>query len=471
MGGSSSKPKPEYWSVDNNNFMHNSEVKSINKNHNAKSAVQVTGSDPASGCGKHFTASYTCGTSNTLKSVNLRAEANGKYATFDCEKEAIVCTGGRLYIEDTGNATLKDHAGNTVWQSNTNTTGLALNQYSAAKTKYKRNYIETGEFLRVNEIVGSPSGNCYLQCGSWEGKINLMIGYQVLGCNKPGEQPDPNTYGEYGYVSGSNNDAAGATYSMEQGVQNHNLQGTVGYSDNNMNIRQYQKNLITLDNDYFDLGNYNTPGAPNLQHLENIDLDSCKDACNSRDDCYGFVFTSGNHCWLKPQNNYPMNLKRVPNNSAELYVRKMKVTNDTSCSKDVEQVYGQLYANMPKSAAMTKSTLCQLGEATTEQLKIVSAREKVLRYQLGKLTTEITNLNSQSKTLDKDMQAAIKKLERESMEYQKTLDRTIDEKDKLQNSQAMEETSNLDMISSNMHFMAWTAVAALVVAGSIKASR
>ena len=35
----------------------------------------------------------------------------------------------------------------------------------------------------------------------------------------------------------------------------------------------------------------------------------------------------------------------------------------------------------------------------------------------------------------------------------------------------MEETSNLDMISSNMHFMAWTALAALLVAGSIKASK
>lgn len=473
MGGSSSKPKPEYWSVETNNYMENAGVTAINDGHPGMSGFQIgVGSpqDPAVGCGKNFTASYTCGTSSTLKTVDIDAEASGKVATFDCEKQAMVCTGGRLYIEDTGNATLKDHAGNVVWQSNTNTTGLALDQYSAAKTKYKRNYLETGEFLRVNEIVGSPSGNCYLKCGSWGGKINLMIGYQVLGCNKPGEQPDPKTYGEYGYVNGDNNSAAGATYSMQQGVQNHNLQGTVGYSDNNMNIRQYPKNLISLDNDYFNLGNYNTPGVANLQHLESTDVDGCKDACNSRDDCYGFIM-GNDQCWLKPQDNYPTNLKRVPNNSATLYVRKMKVTNDGSCNKNVEQSYGQLYANMPKGAAMTKNTLCQLGEATAEQLKIVSAREKELKTQLGKVTTELTRLNRQNNRLDKDMLSAIKQLEEESAEYQRTLDETIQEKERLQNSQAMEESSNLDMISSNMHFMAWTAVAALVVAGSIKASR
>ena len=475
MGGShsKSKPQPEYWSVDTNNYMENAGVTAINDSHPGMSGFQIgvgTPQDPAVGCQKNFTASYTCGTSSTLKTVDLDAEAGGKVASFDCEKQALVCTGGRLYIEDTGNATLKDRAGNIVWQSNTNTTGLAMEQYSAAKTKYKRNYLETGEFLRVNEIVGSPSGNCYLQCGSWSGKINLMIGYQVLGCNKPGQDPDPKSYGEYGFVNGPHNNAAGATYSMQQGVQNHNLQGSVGYSDNNMNIRQYPKNLVSLGDDYFDLGNYNTPSVSNLEHLESTDVDGCKEACNARDDCYGFVM-GNNNCWLKPQNNYPTNLKRVYDENSKLYVRKMKVTNDGSCNKDVKQTYGQLYANMPKGSGMTKKTLCQLGEATSEQLKIVSAKEKVLQAQLGKITKEITKLNRQNNTLDHEMLSALKQLEKESEEYQKTLDETVKEKERLQNSEAMEETSNLDMVSSNMHFMAWTALAALLVAGSIKASR
>ena len=35
----------------------------------------------------------------------------------------------------------------------------------------------------------------------------------------------------------------------------------------------------------------------------------------------------------------------------------------------------------------------------------------------------------------------------------------------------MEESNNLDMISSNMHFIAWTVVAAVAVGAGIKASR
>lgn len=476
MSGSDSKSKsqPEYWSVDTNNYMQNDGVTAINDSHLGMSGFQIgvgTPQDPAVGCAKNFTASYTCGTSSTLKTADLDAEAAGKVATFNCDKQAAVCTGGRLYIEDTGNATLKDYAGNIVWQSNTNTTGLALEDYSAAKTKYKRNYLETGEFLRSGENVGSPSGNCYLHCISdSSGKLKLQINYQVLGCNKPGQDPDPNSYGEYGYVNGTNNTSGGATYSMQQGVQDHKLQGSVGYSDKDMNIREYPKTLVTLGNGYFDLGNYNTPSVSNLENLESTDVDGCREACNARDDCYGFV-TSNNSCLLKPKDNYPTNLKRVYDENSRLYVRKMKVTNDNSCTTDIKKTYGQLYANMPKGSVMTEKTLCQLGEATSEQLKIVSAKEKVLQSKLGKITNEITTLNRQNNTLDNEMLSALKQLEKESGEYQKTLDETVEEKERLQNSQAMEETSNLDMVSSNMQFLAWTALAALLVAGSIKASR
>lgn len=475
MSGSDSKSKsqPEYWSVETNNYMQNDGVTAINDSHLGASSFQIgvgTPKDPAVGCAKNFTASYTCGTSSTLNSVDLDAEASGKVATFDCDKQAVICTGGRLYIEDTGNATLKDYAGNTVWQSNTNTTGLALEEYSAAKTKYKRNYLETGEFLRAGEIVGSPSGNCYLKCSMSSSKLKLQINYQVLGCNKPGQDPDSNSFGEYGYVNGPKNINAGATYSMQQGVQNHNLQGSVGYSDNDMNIREYPKNLMTLGKGYFNLGNYNTPNVSNLEHLESTDVDGCRKACNARDDCYGFVM-SNNSCLLKPKDNYPTNLKRVYDENSRLYVRKMKVTNDNSCTTDIKKTYGQLYANMPKGSSMTKKTLCQLGEATSEQLKIVSAKEKKLQVQLGKITNEITKLNKQNNTLDNEMLSALKQLEKESEEYKKTLNETVKDKERLQNSEAMEETSNLDMVSSNLHFMAWTALAALLVAGSIKASR
>jgi hypothetical protein len=69
------------------------------------------------------------------------------------------------------------------------------------------------------------------------------------------------------------------------------------------------------------------------------------------------------------------------------------------------------------------------------------------------------------------MLKALKHMEKDSVLYDETLKKTKSEKSHLENSQAMEESSNLDMISSNLHFMAWTAVAALAVGAGIKASR
>ena len=472
MGGShsKSKPQPEHWSVETNNYMNNAGVVATNNNAAGVSAFQVGSGaeDPAYGCAKNFTATYHCGSNTTdSKSISIDPEAYGHVALLNCESEVLKCIGGTLYIEDDGNATMKNSSGSIIWQSNTNTTGLALPEYSAANTKYKRNYIKAGEFLRVNEMVGSPSGNCYLQCGSWGGKLNLMIGYQVLACNKPGQEPPPKSYGEYGFISSSQ----GATYKMEQGVQNHNLQGTVGYSDNNMIAHKYPDNLISLGTEYINLGNWNTPAAPNVAHLENTDLESCKEACNERNDCYGIVHSGGNNCWLKDKSNYPGNLKRVPDTNAELYVRSMKVTNSGSCSKNVVPTFGQTYSNMPQGSNMTKTMLCQLGEATATQLKVVSAKERELVNQLTNVSAEIKKLNSQNARLDKDMLKALKQMEKESELYEKTLKKIQKEKEQLQNSEAMEESSNLDMISSNMHFIAWTAVAALAVGAGIKASR
>ena len=256
MGSSSSKskPQPEYWSVDANNYMSNAGVLATNNDALGVSAFQIGAGtdDPAYGCAKNFTATYHCGSNTTdTKNISIDPEAYGQVALLNCEPEVLKCIGGTLYIEDDGNATMKDSSGGIVWQSNTNTTGLAIPEYSAANTKYKRNYIKAGEFLRENEIVGSPSGNCYLQCGSWV--ENLIYDWLSSISSQPVKNPI-NSYSEYGFVSSTQ----GATQ-MEQGVQNHTLQGTVGYSDNNMIIHKYPTNLVSLGTDYISLGNYNTP--------------------------------------------------------------------------------------------------------------------------------------------------------------------------------------------------------------------
>ena len=97
----------------------------------------------------------------------------------------------------------------------------------------------------------------------------------------------------------------------------------------------------------------------------------------------------------------------------------MKVTNNDSCSNNVEATFGQTYANMPQGSNMTKTMLCQLGEATSEQLKVVAEKEKVLLGQLAQVSAEVKRLNGQNARLDKDMLKALKQMEKESKIYMK----------------------------------------------------
>ena len=55
-------------------------------------------------------------------------------------------------------------------------------------------------------------------------------------------------------------------------------------------------------------------------------LDSCQDTCNSRPDCWGFVYNkSDSSCSLKNYGMFPTDLLRRFDEQSEMYVRGMKL--------------------------------------------------------------------------------------------------------------------------------------------------
>ena len=118
-------------------------------------------SDPAYGCYKNFTTTYQCGNgpTKTLNILGDKIEAGGQSLLFDCSEENKECY-VKLTLNDDGNLVLTDHLNTIIWQSNTKSTGLALDKYKAANGKYGRNYLLAGETLKSGEFIGSPSGNC-----------------------------------------------------------------------------------------------------------------------------------------------------------------------------------------------------------------------------------------------------------------------------------------------------------------------
>lgn len=197
MGGQNSKPQPN-WSVQSNNWKSN--VQSIIDDFVAnggdeglivdpqRGATQVYvpisfTNDPAEGCPKEFTSQYTCGTSSTRKDIFLPAEADGKWAAYTCTDEDNKCTRAVLEIRDTGEVVLRSsNNSETFWNSGPNKTGLPISTFSAANSKYGRNFLAAGETLAVGEWVGSPSGNCYLTVVSDGSNSKLVVAYQELAC-------------------------------------------------------------------------------------------------------------------------------------------------------------------------------------------------------------------------------------------------------------------------------------------------
>ena len=171
----------------------------------------VFGNDPAFGCLKDFTATYQCGTLPNVKTINIPGEAGGQTAAFDCTAENQACSGFKLTLGDDGNLVMTNMAGTQIWTSNTTKTGIAMDEFKAAKGKYGRNYLMGGETLSLGEFVGSPSGNCYLIMASGpNGGNGLQLNYSVANCNEQNFGNDENSNGLFSLTSSAYNQLMGS---------------------------------------------------------------------------------------------------------------------------------------------------------------------------------------------------------------------------------------------------------------------
>lgn len=175
----------------------------------------IDGPDPAYGCPKDFKATYRCGNIENNKTINIPGEAGGKTALFDCTSENKKCKGFRLTLGDDGNLSLTDSENKQIWSSNTNKTGLALDEFSAKRSKYGRNYLLAGEMLNLGEFMGSPSGNCYLIMDKTPEGNGLQLKYSVLNCDDSQYGNDDTANGLFSLTKSAHNEIIGTKNKMK----------------------------------------------------------------------------------------------------------------------------------------------------------------------------------------------------------------------------------------------------------------
>ena len=474
MGKRHSKPAQwtTPWSVTQNNWLEATRAAVNAESINSKANFSIWPSpDPAVGCSKQYAASYTCSPGSNTKTVIVKAEAAGNIALFDCSREYAACTGGILTIGDDGNLTLTN-GGETIWQSGTSQVGLSLEKYRADNSKYKRNYLKTGEFLWPGEFIGSPSGNCALFCIGNEGgggECSLSIVYYVWGCNKQGKQPSNNA-GGYGFITNDAN--ISATYSMKDGPIDNVNRGAVSYSNNNMVRMDYPSSMTSLGTEYIEAGSYDQP-SDSIKTVSNSDLDNCKLECSAIDNCYGFIhYEKEQKCNLRSASDmFPANPNRILNKNAKMFIRQLKIANSNSCSGEIVSTTGNIFNGMMQGDNMAADTLCDLGEATAQQLNEVNIQETAVAVAMADVSKSMTTLNKQNNKLDKEMLSSLQQLKTDSKTYSKIERTTKKTTNDIVNVSAMEEDSRLTMMSQNLQYIVWSSVAAAAVIASIRVSR
>ena len=224
---------------------------------------------------KLFNSTFQCGKGEIqFKQVE---DAQGKIVAYDCTAANTRCETLKLFIRDSGNLQLMQ--GSTVlWQSGTALPdkAIAVQNFSQDKGKYKRDYLQPGDTLYLNEFIGSPTGKCalMLQEDTENRTVKLELVYFESGC-----------------------DAKLASniklYTMN--IENTALRNRVGYVDASGNLNPYPDSLITSSNFYDLIGNFDTEG-PNYNlpggNSREASRELCETKCTSRTDCAGYVYSN-----------------------------------------------------------------------------------------------------------------------------------------------------------------------------------
>ena len=468
MGNSKSKPK--YYSVDTNNVLSNVQSQAEGEV-SFKYLVGTGTSNPAKGCSKDFTSTYSCFKDGSFpKQLNINGESANKLAWYSCLPEYNVCAGSKLTITDDGNVVLTDSSGKTVWQSATSKTGLAVASKNAKNSKYGRNYMTGDEYLKLGEFVGSPSGNCYYTLeSSNDGTVSLSIKYDVLGCSTDNSTFEDNL-GKAGMFGSQALSSFGA-YKMKDGVVTTDEAGKLSYVDENMVRHPIPSKYISQGADYFSIGNYDAPGNDIKSESNISDATACQSLCNSLEDCYGVVFDPTNKtCYLKNSDSFPIS-GRVPSDNLELYVRKPSVSVNTSFPTSVTQTSGDVFDRLPIGKQVSTSTTSGIGRVLSKKQAAVDIAEKKLQKVVSEIRGEINTLAGQEGNLNENMITQIDQLLKDMSKYEKTKEKLDLANKGMTSVSAMNESSELDMISENYNYMLLVIVACVLVIGGIKATR
>ena len=303
-----------------------------------------------------------------------------------------------LVLQDDGNMCIyrginpNDNQG-AIWCSQTNGKQQQPNKnFTAAKGKYGRNWISSTQTLAANDFIGSNNGSIYLIMQT-DGNLVLYTSTSQSACST-------NTNGKT--VGG---DWINALYEVTPSGTKADG-GKIAYINENSELKEYSSDNIELGNNYttikdFDTGGNDIPGAA----YGGATIDQCKSTCDSRTDCYGFVFDNRNNvCYPKTNQMYPYggSLNNFP--GVDTYLREKKpISRPFGISDIIKNIDTVLFRNYIKSTSndeyhgLTKATEVEKQKVDELQGKLDSLSSRIAQLS-NKFTSGSSSAQLQSKS-------------------------------------------------------------------------
>ena len=316
---------------------------------------------------RNFTATYSCGSNPLEKIINVDQPARGKTTQFDCSTLNKTCGSARLTLEDTGDLILTDGDGKKVWTKKTPNMPTqpvlgAVYPHTAAKGKFKVNYLVSGNELQVGEFLGSPQGYCYLLMTA----AGLQMCYDTPGC----AASDTSTNGV-------------KLFQIKDKLPKAGTLGKSGFIDDAGKLHEYPNAMLTtLGLDFLPVGAFDAPGAAAVKPaFKSTSRAECQKSCATENTCAGFVFNKDSKdCALKTSSMYPKG-PRILKPGSEMFVRTKGLKNHASCNKHMQGSTAKAWEALPLDAKnkMSSTTLCNLGVVTKTGQDAVDKKEKLLK--------------------------------------------------------------------------------------------
>ena len=264
-----------------------------------------------------------------------------------------------------------------VWCSGTNGKGQSPNpNMTAAKGKYGRDWISSGDTLAAGDFVGSADGTFALVMQT-DG--NLVLYTFTLGSNCQ-KMADGNT----GAGAGGN-----ALYGLQTSAIPGNM-GKLAYIDEDSLLHDYPSDNVKMVNTYsrfqeIDSGGHDIPGAA----YGNATVDQCETSCNDNSSCAGFAFYQ-NTCYPKDNTMFPVPGTSQPLKGCDVYIKnRQPKTPPIGVPTTTNNTDTVSYQNYLKGGVVSNNYgLSKANSVQKQQLSDLESRLNLITSEINKYTNQ-----------------------------------------------------------------------------------